>query len=147
MDGRVSLAMAAPQPPLAFRCSRPRDFLQYGNRQSIPEALALDSQGDLFFPDNGNNVIREVTGVAAETGVTAVTSPLAAGAYGAGTAIPITVTFGALVTVTGMPQLALNDGGVAYYDASRSTSTALMFDYIVAVNQNTADLDYASPPR
>ena len=74
--------------------------------------------------------------------VTGVSSSTAAGTYGAGTAITITVTFSTSVVVTGTPQLTLNDGGVADYDAGESSSTALTFDYTVAAGQNTADLDY-----
>ena len=43
-----------------------------------------------------------------------VSSPTASGTYGAGTTIPITVTFNEPVTVNttnGTPQLTLNDGG------------------------------------
>ena len=60
-----------------------------------------------------------------------------------GTTIPITVTFGEAVTVTGTPQLALNDGAVANY-ASGSGTTTLTFNYVVAAGQNSGDLDYAS---
>jgi uncharacterized repeat protein (TIGR03803 family) len=44
------------------------------------------------------------------------------------------------VKVTGAPVLLLNDGGTAKYDAAKSTSTALAFDYTVAKTQKTADL-------
>ena len=51
--------------------------------------------------------------------VTGVSSTQAAGTYGTGTVIPITVTFSEPVNASGTPQLALNDGGVACYDARR----------------------------
>ncbi|HEX3146946.1 MAG TPA: dockerin type I domain-containing protein [Gemmataceae bacterium] len=77
--------------------------------------------------------------------VTAVTSPSADGTYGVGAVIPITLTFGSSVTVTGSPQLALNAGGgaVATY-ASGSPGTTLTFNYTVATGQASADLDYSS---
>ena len=65
------------------------------------------------------------------------------GVYAAGTTIPITVTFSEAVTVTGTPQLTLNDGAVVNYTSGSGTTT-LTFNYTVAAGQNTADLDYAS---
>jgi hypothetical protein len=77
--------------------------------------------------------------------VTAVSSTIAAGTYGAGTAIPITVTFSEVVNVTGTPKLALDagSGAAAIYTGGSGTST-LTFTYTVAAMQNTADLDYSS---
>ena len=79
--------------------------------------------------------------------VTGASTTTAAGTYGVGTTIPITLTFSEAVTVLGTPQLTLNDGGAADYDASESSSTALTFDYTVAAGQDTTDLDYASTGR
>jgi hypothetical protein len=42
--------------------------------------------------------------------------------------------------VLGSPTLLLNDGGSATYDATRSTATALVFDYTVGSRQVTTDL-------
>jgi hypothetical protein len=55
------------------------------------------------------------------------------------------VTFSEPVTVTGMPQLALNagSGAVANYAGGSGTS-ALAFTYTVAAGQQSSDLDYAS---
>ncbi len=75
--------------------------------------------------------------------VTAVSSTQPTGVYAAGTTIPITVTFGEAVTVTGTPQLALNDGGTATYVSGSGTAT-LTFNYLVGAGENTQDLDYAS---
>ena len=77
--------------------------------------------------------------------VTGVSSTEAAGTYGAGTAIPITVTFSEAVMVTGTPQLALNagSGATANYTSGSGTST-LTFTYTVATGQTSSDLDYAS---
>ena len=77
--------------------------------------------------------------------VTTVSSTTAAGTYGAGTVIPITITFSEAVKVTGKPKLALDAGKgvVATYTGGSGTAT-LTFTYTVAAKQNTADLDYAS---
>ncbi len=77
--------------------------------------------------------------------VTGVSTTEAAGTYGAGTAIPVTVTFNEPVTVTGTPQLALNasSGAVATYTGGSGTST-LTFTYTVATGDNATDLDYSS---
>ncbi len=74
--------------------------------------------------------------------VTSVSTTLATGAYGTGTTIPITVTFGEAVNVSGTPQLSLNDGATATY-ISGSGSSTLTFNYVVAAGQNSSDLDYA----
>ena len=79
------------------------------------------------------------------TTVAGISSTQATGAYRAGTAIPITVTFSEAVTVTGTPQLTLNVGsGVVANYASGSGTATLTFNYTVAAGQNTSDLDYAS---
>ncbi|HEX3998714.1 MAG TPA: peptidylprolyl isomerase [Pirellulales bacterium] len=70
-------------------------------------------------------------------------SEAANSSFQTGATIPILVTFGEAVNVTGTPKLTLNDGGVASYVSGSGTST-LTFDYTVATGQNTADLDYAS---
>ncbi len=89
----------------------------------------------------GNLLIPQLVG----TTVTAVSSTQPAGAYGAGTTIPITVTFSEPVTVTGTPQLALNagSGAVANYTGGSGTPV-LTFSYTVAAGQNSSDLDYGS---
>jgi hypothetical protein len=85
------------------------------------------------------------------TGVTSVSSTLAAGTYAPGKVIPITLTFNNPVTVVttgGVPSLALNvtSGGVpvtAVY-ASGTDTTTLTFNYTVQAGQNSPALDYAS---
>ena len=78
--------------------------------------------------------------------VTNVTSSLANGSYGAGTLIPIQVTFSEPVTVTGTPLMLLETGDldtfVSY--ASGSGTATLTFNYIVNAGQATPDLSYAS---
>jgi hypothetical protein len=96
-------------------------------------------RGLRFEPLEGRRLL---SGVAAAPTVTGVSSP-ATGAYAAGTAVPITVAFSKAVTVTGLPQLALNDGGAAGYTSGSGTA-ALTFTYSVAVGRSTTDLDYAS---
>jgi hypothetical protein len=75
------------------------------------------------------------------------TAAPANGRFSVGGTIPITVIFSATVNVTGTPQLLLNDGGVAYFDANATGTAAtntLYFNYTVAAGQSTLDLDYAS---
>jgi photosystem II stability/assembly factor-like uncharacterized protein len=74
---------------------------------------------------------------------TNVTSPTADGSYGAGSVIPITVTFNGAVVVSGTPTLALNSGGTASYASGSGTST-LIFNYTVAASENSPDLDYTT---
>jgi hypothetical protein len=76
-------------------------------------------------------------------GVKNVTSTSANGAYGAGAAINIQVSFSAAVTVTGTPQLTLNTGAAVNYTTGSGTNT-LTFAYTVAAGDNSPDLDYLS---
>ncbi len=79
--------------------------------------------------------------------VTGVSSPLANGSYGAGQVVPVTVTFGEPVTVTGTPRLTLATGPSATtaVDYTAGTGgTTLTFEYTVQDGDNTADLDYAA---
>jgi hypothetical protein len=73
--------------------------------------------------------------------VTQISSTTPNGTYGFGTTIDITVNFsGGPVTVTGVPQLALNSGGTASYQSGSGTST-LTFIYTVGLNQSSSHLD------
>ncbi len=97
--------------------------------------------GGLFIPPGTfpeGTAYSYATGAALAVGTTQPT-----GTYGAGTAIPITVMFSDDVTVTGTPELALNDGAVATYTSGSGTGT-LTFTYTVVLGQATPDLDYAS---
>jgi hypothetical protein len=86
----------------------------------------------------------DVTNInSAATAVTNVTSSTANGSYLAGASISIQVTFSATVTVTGVPQLALNSGGAAKYSSGSGTAT-LTFTYTVGSGDSSAHLDYAS---
>lgn len=58
-----------------------------------------------------------------------------------GTAVTLSVTMTNAVTVTGgTPDLTLNDGGIATYDAVNSNPTVLVFDYTVATQESTTAL-------
>ena len=59
----------------------------------------------------------------------------------------VTIGVSAAVQVNvsgGSPTLSLNNGGMATYDAAKSTATKLVFDYTVLAGQNTADLAISS---
>src|SRR6185503_17565446 len=75
--------------------------------------------------------------------VSGVSSTAADGAYKALAVLPLTVTFSENTFVTGVPQLALATGGVAFYASGSGTST-LTFSTTVGAGQNSPDLDYSS---
>jgi hypothetical protein len=72
--------------------------------------------------------------------VTLVVASPGSGEVTTGHTVRITLDMSEAVTVSGSPVLLLNDGGTASYDAARSTSKALVFDYTVASGQVTTDL-------
>lgn len=78
--------------------------------------------------------------------VTGVSSPTANGVYAIGDTVTVTVSFSEAVTVTGMPQLMLNLGGVdlAATYVSGSGSSVLAFSFTVPSGVSSADLDYTS---
>jgi Ca2+-binding RTX toxin-like protein len=61
------------------------------------------------------------------------------GDMNAGDVVTFTVTFDGAINVTGIPTLALNNGGVAVFTGG-SGGAALTFQYTVANGQNTPDL-------
>jgi hypothetical protein len=67
----------------------------------------------------------------------------AAGTYGAGTTLTLTLYTSEAVKVSGTPTLLLNDGGTATYTGS-SASNALTFSYTVGNGQNTSALAVTS---
>ena len=82
-------------------------------------------------------------GLQIDTKAPTVTSELASASttdLNAGKTAEITLLMSEAVTVTGIPTLALNDGGTATYDAALSSATALTFDYTVQAGQNTTAL-------
>ncbi|CAN5205883.1 hypothetical protein BH20ACI2_BH20ACI2_20270 [soil metagenome] len=84
--------------------------------------------------------------VAGSLTVTNVDSPGGSGAFGVGAVIPVTVTFGAPVTVTGTPRLILATGGTGFpvNYTSGSGTAVLTFTYTVQAGHASADLDYTS---
>ena len=78
--------------------------------------------------------------------VTNVTSNMANGSYKLGQQIPIAVTFSEPVTVTGKPTLTLETGtNDAVVDYSFGSGTdKLIFNYTVASDHNTSDLNYVN---
>ncbi len=78
--------------------------------------------------------------------VTAVTSTAANDSYKQGDLIAITVEFSEVVNVTGTPQLTLETGSsdaVVNYSSGTGTNT-LTFNYTVASDHTTSDLDYVA---
>ena len=68
------------------------------------------------------------------------------GILNTGKTVTLTINFSSAVTVNttnGSPTMALNDGGIASYIGG-SGSTALVFSYVVASNQNSPDLAISS---
>ena len=81
--------------------------------------------------------------VASTIGVVGVTAQQASGAYLAGEALLIQVSFSGVVSVTGIPQLRLNTTPArsAGYDSGSGTDT-LTFRYVVQAGDAAALLDY-----
>ncbi len=106
----------------------------------VAAALALPAPGTTNSLGVNKTI---VIGTSSASSVTAVSSTNAAGAYGIGSTISITVAFNKSVVVTGTPKLALNSGGTTNYSTGTGTST-LTFTYIVAAGQSANPLDEAS---
>jgi len=86
------------------------------------------------------------SGNVSQAALNSVTSTATDGYYGLGDVIPITATFSEPVSVTGAPTLQLATGitnNRATYASGTGTAT-LVFNYIVAQGDLSADLDYAS---
>jgi hypothetical protein len=65
------------------------------------------------------------------------------GDLNAGKVVTLTLSMSESVTVSGTPQLILNNGGMASYTVG-SGSNSLAFTYTVAAGQDTADLEIAA---
>jgi hypothetical protein len=77
--------------------------------------------------------------------VTSVIASPSTGDVTTGSLVTLTVTMSGSVTVAGgTPTLSLNDGGSASYDAAKSSTTALVFDYTVQSGQSTTALAVTS---
>jgi large repetitive protein len=115
-----------------------------------PTAGQVGTQAvDLRATDVAGNMLDQTFNVAVSLAppviaVSTAATVAANSTFHTGNVVPITITFTAPVTVTGTPQLALNDGGVATFASGSGTST-LTFNYTVATGQNTSKLDYVSP--
>jgi autotransporter passenger strand-loop-strand repeat protein len=73
--------------------------------------------------------------------VASVSASPSTGDLTTGASVTLTLTMSKAVTVSGgTPSLSLNDGGIATYDATHSTSTALIFDYTVQSGQSVSAL-------
>jgi hypothetical protein len=113
----------------------------------VEATLVGDSQPDLYIRVNGLQNItaanldltaaQSLAATASSGAVTSVTA--AAGSYKLGQVVTLTVNFDNAVTVSGIPQLKLSDGGVANYTSGSGTK-ALTFTYTVGANQNSSDL-------
>ena len=120
----------------------------YGCTQNfVQNAEICAGVGNVDISPTAEILVLDVIGYtlnsAAPGSVTNVTSTAANGTYGVGALIAIQVTFSEAVTVSGIPQLALNSGGVAAYSSGSGSST-LNFAYTVAAGQSSSHLDYAS---
>ena len=72
-----------------------------------------------------------------------VTSSDPDGTYTLTDLVVVVVEFSENVVVTGIPRIALNSGGIAYYSSGTGSDT-LNFNYTVGAGQNSADLDYTA---
>jgi len=89
----------------------------------------------------------DLTGAHADFGLKIATSPVVSainysdsGLFHAGLSCNISLAMNEAMVVKGAPTLTLNDGGIATYDAAKSTPTNLVFDYKVMPGQNTTAL-------
>ena len=97
-------------------------------------SVANDPDGgpaDAAFADAG------LADAATSPRIVNVTSPFTDGGYSTSSTLSIAVTFSEAVTVTGVPELALNSGAPPVgYDSDSGTNT-LSFAYVVAAGEET----------
>ena len=104
--------------------------------------LAYTARSGDIIADVNENAMSDFTNLLVLTSTTVVVEVTAANrAYKSGDSVPITVTFSAVVIVTGTPQLALNTGTAAPYTGGSGTAS-LTFTYTVRAGDNTGDLAY-----
>ena len=121
-------------------------------------AISVDSGGFITVVDNragspdGTVVLTKVqylqfsdttistTPTTVPTTVLSATPSPTSGDLGIGKTVTITAAMSGPEKVTGAPELQLNDGGFAVYNAAASTPTNLAFTYTVASGQNTSAL-------
>jgi hypothetical protein len=113
--------------------------------QLVQDASLCAGVGGVDIAAGSEILVLDVIGYKAPASgaIVGVSSSTGNGAYGAGASISIQVTFGETVTVTGLPQLALNSGGTAHYSSGSGTRT-LTFTYVVASGESSNLLDYSS---
>ena len=103
--------------------------------------LTLASPGSSGSLDTAKNIVVDTT---APT-VVGVSSSASDGLYTVGGTITIQVEFSEVVTVTGIPQLAMGTGaGATATYVSGSGTTVLTLSYTVQAGHSSGDLDYAA---
>jgi hypothetical protein len=99
-----------------------------------PAGSIADLAGNALASVPGNNLGLQIDTLTPS--VSSVTSSHALGTA-VGDQIAITLKMNEAVTVSGTPEVLLNNGGAATYNPAASTATSLVFDYIIASNQGT----------
>ena len=114
-------------------------------------ATTINLNGATIQDGAGNAATLSLTGLT-QTGpqidtstptVSSIAESPASGVLNAGKTVTYSIAMSENVTVSGTPQLMLNDGGIASYLSGTGTST-LTFVYTVAAGQNTPDLKVTS---
>ena len=114
-------------------------------------ATAINLNGATIQDGSGNAANLSLTGLTQTGPQIDTTAPVfssiaespSSGDLNAGKTVTYTIAMSEAVTVSGTPQLMLNDGGTASYTSGSGTST-LTFVYTVAAGQNTPDLQVAA---
>ena len=110
-------------------------------------ATTINLNGATIQDGSGNAANLSLTGLT-QTGpqidtstptVSSIAESPSSGDLNAGKTVTYSIAMSEKVTVSGTPQLMLNDGGTASYTSGTGTST-LTFVYTVAAGQNTPDL-------
>ena len=124
------------------------DYTVQGSDTSVSSlaAQSINLPGNASITDaGGNNAVLSLAGVTqfgprvnAAAQISSITETPATGDFNAGKSVTFTVAFDEAVTATGTPQLALNDGGTAFYDptatAALGNDSELAFDYTVGAS-------------
>lgn len=143
-SGTSALSFAYTVGALGSGQNTPNLALAASNALSLNGATITDEAGNAAILTGANNYNPAGTlqiDTTAPTVTKIVASP-ASGEVTTGHVVKITFDTSEAVTVTGTPELLLNDGGMATYAAagSGSTSKALVFDYTVASGDVTTNL-------
>lgn len=120
-----------------------------GQNTSALQAIAVNLPGDATIKDQFGNKASLSLGNLMQKGPQIDTNAPFVGFFAAspspsiinaGKTITISLGVNEPVIVTGTPTLALSDGGVATFDATKSTARSLAFNYTVAAGDNARDL-------